>query len=361
MKILFVLEHYYPYIGGAERLFRELTIALVQQGYSVSVITTLHDSSLPSFEEDRGVSIYRVRCWNRYLFTLLSLPRIFHLARHSDLIHTTTYSAALPAWIVGRWLNKKVVVTFHEVWAKLWFKLPFISWWQKNLFYYYEQLILRCRFHRYVAVSKYTQHCLTQAGVPSGRLFQIYNGLAYESFRPYLCEPPTVFTYTYLGRLGISKGLDLLLPAAKQFSSKYPTTRLQLILPKTPSSFYQRIRRLIRELELEDHIKLFHNLSRVELYQTICQSSCVVIPSYSEGFCFAAAETMALGVPIISSQQGALQEVVSGRYIAMKNLTSSALQEALIKARQGEWDEIELQQFPLERSVGKYMEMYESL
>ncbi len=360
MKLVFVLEHYHPYIGGAEKLFTELTRALVNRGYAVTVITTLHDSSLPRAEIDHGVHVFRVNCWNRYLFTLLSLPVIFRQARRCDLIHTTTYNAAFPAWIVGKILNKKVVVTFHEVWGKLWFRLPFITRLQKTLFYTYEQLILRCRFHRYVAVSRYTQNCLQQFNAAKGRVVQIYNGLDYKAFRSYTPEPPTQFTYTYLGRLGISKGLDLLLPAAKEFSVANPYSRLQLILPQYPRSFYRRIRRWIAELELENHIDLYHNLPREALYQTIAQSSCVVIPSYSEGFCFAAAETMALGIPIVSSQQGALKEVVSGRYVAMEAMTSTALLEALHRAKEGKWVEKNLQHFPLDESVKQYLELYES-
>ena len=361
MKIVFVLEHYHPYIGGAEKLFTELSRALVKRGYAVTVITTLYDSSLPSVEIDQGVHIFRVKCWNRYLFTLLSLPLIYRHARGCDLIHTTTYNAAFPAWIAGKILNKKVLVTFHEVWGKLWFQLPFINGFQKSVFYAYEQLILRCRFHRYVAVSKYTQHCLQQYGTVGDRVVHIYNGLAYEAFRSYAPEPPTQFTYTFMGRLGISKGLDLLLPAAQEFFAAFPSSRLQLILPKYPQSFYQRIGRWIKDLGIEHHIKLYHNLSREALYETISQSSCVVIPSYSEGFCFAAAETVALGIPIVSSQQGALKEVVSGRYIAMEAMTSTALVEALYRAKEGKWEEKNLRHFPLEESVKQYLELYESL
>jgi len=361
MKILFVLEHYHPYIGGAERLFTQLTRTLAGKGYTVTVITTLHDPSLPALEEEHGVRIIRLRCWNRYLFTFLSLPKVFRQARHCDFIHTTTYNAALPAWIAGKLLNKKVVVTFHEVWAKLWFKLPFIKWWERMLFYYYEQFILQCRFDRYVAVSGYTNKSLQQVGIPAHKLITIYNGIDYDVFRAYRSKSPKIFTYTYLGRLGISKGLDLLLPAARQFSLKYPKSKLQLILPKYPRALYKRISNWIRELELEDHIMLFHNLPRAQLYETMCQSSCIVIPSYSEGFCFAAAETMALEIPIISSQRGALGEVVSGRYIAMEAMTSTALTEALIKAKNGRWREKPFKRFPHDRSVEQYLEMYESL
>ena len=33
MRVLFVLEHFHPYIGGAENLFKQLTEKLRKQGY----------------------------------------------------------------------------------------------------------------------------------------------------------------------------------------------------------------------------------------------------------------------------------------------------------------------------------------
>jgi glycosyltransferase involved in cell wall biosynthesis len=47
MKILFVLEHYPPYIGGAETLFGLLADQLVKHGHKVRVITTRFRSNLP--------------------------------------------------------------------------------------------------------------------------------------------------------------------------------------------------------------------------------------------------------------------------------------------------------------------------
>ncbi|MCB0599363.1 MAG: glycosyltransferase family 4 protein [Lewinellaceae bacterium] len=361
MKILFVLEHYYPYIGGAERLFTQLARTLVQSGYPVTVVTTRHDRSLPAREVLNGVRIFRVRCFNRYLFTLLSLPRILQQARDCSLIHTTTYNAALPAWLAGQLLRKPVVVTFHEVWGKLWWQLPFTGWWQKRGYYLYERLVLKLSFHRYIAVSHYTKNCLEQAGIPSGRIATIYNGLDYASFQSHRRIQPPVFTYTYFGRLGISKGLDLLLPAAQQFCSKYPESRLQLILPRKPKPVFKRVQRLIRQLKLDSHIVLLHDLPRRQLYRTLSSSSCVVIPSYSEGFCFAAAEAAALQVPTISSQRGALKEVVNGQYLPIKPLNATALSEALEKAANGQWQELPRKRFPLERTVEQHLELYRCL
>lgn len=358
MRILFVLEHYHPYIGGAEFLFTQLTRQLVKNGFQVTVITTRHDQSLAAAETLDDVRILRVRCHNRYLFTLFSLPHILKETRTSDLIHTTTYNAAFPAWLVGKILRKPVVVTFHEVWGKLWWQLPFISKWQKLGYYLYEQLVLKLSFHQYIAVSNYTKNCLEQAGVLPNRVKVIYNGLDEATFLPYQFRPPPTFTYTFFGRLGISKGLDLLLPAAQQFYAKYPKSRLQLIIPQYPKSMFRKIQQLIQKLKIDDHVIILHDLPRVELYQTLCHSSCVVIPSYSEGFCFAAAEAVALGVPVITSQKGALKEVVSGPFLEFIPFTVNGLVSALIKAAEEQWQEIPRRFFPIDKTINNYMDLY---
>ncbi|MCB0568818.1 MAG: glycosyltransferase family 4 protein, partial [Phaeodactylibacter sp.] len=142
MSILFVLEHFYPYIGGAERLFWELATALAREGYRVGVVTTRFRKGLPEEEEVSGVKIYRVNCRNRYYFTMASLPAIRRLLPDYGLVHTTSYNAALPAWIAARRSGKPVVVTFHEAWGPLWWRLPFASFPQRLAFYCWERLLL---------------------------------------------------------------------------------------------------------------------------------------------------------------------------------------------------------------------------
>ncbi|MEM9820534.1 MAG: glycosyltransferase family 4 protein [Bacteroidota bacterium] len=361
MKILFVLEHFYPYLGGAEQLFTELAKTLVRKGHSVTVVTTLYDPTLAKEEILEGVQIIRLNCFNRFGFTFLSLPRVLQIARQSDLIHTTTYNAALPAWLASRLLKKPVIITFHEVWGKLWMQLPFLPLWQRKIYQLFEGGILKLSFHRYIAVSRYTQKCLAQAGIPAKRIKAIYNGLDYATFAPHQPTPPKVFTYTYFGRLGISKGLDLLLPAAQGFYQKFPNSKLQLIIPQYPKAIFQAIKKRIHELKLDQHIRLLHDLPRQELYEKLCQSSCVVIPSYSEGFCFAAAEVVALGIPIISSQKGALKEVVSGRYLPIEPFETQALFVSLSQAIKGEWKEIPVRIFPLEKTVEQHVNLYSEI
>ena len=358
MKILFVLEHFYPYIGGAEKLFYVLTRELAKKGHEITVVTTRFEKNLPEEEILDGVKIVRVNCFNRFAFTVFSLPKVIRFARKSDLIHTTTYNAALPAALAGKLTGKPVFVTFHEVWGDLWKRLPFTTFLERNLFYYFEKMLLKLPFNKFIAVSNFTKNELIKNGILEGKIQMIYNGIDYDLFKKYSPTPPEVFTYTYFGRLGISKGLNLLIPAAADFRKSFPDSKLKLILPKYPEALFQTIMDLVEKHGLKDYIEFHHNLPREELYNQLLSSSCVVISSYSEGFCFAAAEAVALKIPIISSAQGALKETVSGKSIPLSAMTSEGLSEALKSAYLHQWHETPIRYFHLSESVDEYLELY---
>ena len=143
MKILYVVEHYHPYIGGVEKLFKTLCEEVAAQGDEVTVVTTLHNKRLQQKETLNGVSIRRIPVKNRYLFTFFGWIWILKYAKGKDLIHTTSYNAALPAFFTGLFMRKKVIVTFHEVWQEQWFEVPFLSAFERWGFFLYEKFILK--------------------------------------------------------------------------------------------------------------------------------------------------------------------------------------------------------------------------
>ncbi len=365
LHVLFVLENYWPNIGGVETLFVKLAESLSRQGHRVTVITTRLSKSDPPKHIDGNIQILRYRFFNRYFFTLFAIFPVLRHAGNCDIVHTTSYNAALPAYLGARLRGKKAIVTFHEVWADLWFQLPYMVKVAKWLHFLFEQMLLRLNFDCFVGVSESTSENLRKAGVAEKRIKTIYNGIDYQEFADNLGDnfklPPkltTAFTYTYFGRLGISKGLDILLQAAQVFHQKHPGTTLKLIIPKTPVDFFDLLLNDIEKKNLARHIKLLHHLSFDQLKAELTASDCVAIPSMSEGFCFAAVESIALGVPVISSDKAALQEVVSGRFIKMKALTPAALVEALEQAKAGQWQQSPIKKFNLQDTVAAYMELY---
>ena len=46
---------------------------------------------------------------------LASIPLGIKLAKDNDIIHTTTYNAAFPAFLIGKISRKKIIITVHEI------------------------------------------------------------------------------------------------------------------------------------------------------------------------------------------------------------------------------------------------------
>lgn len=361
MRILFVVEHFYPYIGGVENLFYALGKSLVEEGHQVGVVTTRHDSQLPQRDTIAGMEVHRVNAPNRFFFTLMAVPTVWRLSRRYHLIHTTSYNAAWPAWMAGKLSRKSVIITFHEVWGELWDALPWLSTWQKRLYKWYETRLLKLSFHRFVAVSQSTAQQLQKAGVTTTLIKTIYNGISYEDFAPYKSVPHDARTFCYFGRIGASKGLNLLLPAWAEFAKEHPEAHLKLIIPKYPKGWYNQLLQQIEALHIAQSLTIMHELPRPKLLQEVAQSGCVVIPSYAEGFCFVAAEAVALGVPIISSDRGALPEVVGGNTVQLEEQSVEALVKALQKAWRNSYEHRAIKRFPLSDTVAQYKALYTQL
>ncbi len=129
MRILMLAQFYPPTIGGEERHVRNLAIALVQRGHSVSVATLQHDNT-PAFELDEGVHVHRIRGSVQRLSVLfsyqdrqfappfadpellLALRRVI-LEEQPDIIHAHNWiiHSMLP---LKTWSKAKLVVTLHD-------------------------------------------------------------------------------------------------------------------------------------------------------------------------------------------------------------------------------------------------------
>ena len=358
MKILLVLEHYHPYIGGVEKLFKELSQSLASQGHSVRVVTTRFRKDLPLRENVQGVDIVRLPIANRYIFTFFGFFLGWKYSKGFDIIHTTSYNAALPASLMGLFRRRKTIITFHEVWGRLWFRLPMLSWAERILFFTYEQFVLRLPFTKFIAVSDFTARSLL-AYKTQHKVLRIYNGLEYQSSTAVPAAEGKSFLY--FGRLGVSKGLDVLLSACEILAEKEIPFSLTIVIPKVPSAFFNTITAQIATSNYRQNIIMKHQLSDGELQEEILSAGSIIIPSYSEGFCFAAAEVCALGKPVIHSGRGALPEVVSGRNIQLAHLDGSSLAQAMQDALQSKWQTAPARRFHLADTVAQYIAEYSQL
>jgi glycosyltransferase involved in cell wall biosynthesis len=369
MKILFVVENYYPHIGGVEAVFKNLTEGLAKKGHKVVVVT--HQlKGTKKFEIVKGIKIHRVSCFgSRYLFSFFSIPKAVKLAREADIIHTTTFNGALPAWIAAKLTGKKVVLTVHEVWINLWSKLADMSWLGKILHDFSERLIYLLRYDYYVAVSNSTKNQLIRIGIPEKKVSVVYNALDYWHFNPRKYSREKIrrkykldksFVYMTYGRPGVSKGIEYVIKAAATIKEKIHGSKLMLILSKDPAyrKQYNKIIHLIQKLQLQKDILLLPPVPWEEVPEYIKAADCIVVPSLSEGFGYTAAEASAMNVPVVATNTTSLPEVVSGKYILVEPKNSGQIAAAVERVYKGKYKVTKKKVFSLKRNIGGYLQIY---
>lgn len=372
MKILFVLEYYAPHIGGAEVLFKNLCEGLTSKGHDITV-ATLRLRGTQAFEIINGVKVYRVKVPQkgaRYWFTFLSIPRVFNLARKADLIHTTTYNGAFPAWLVARLMGKKVLITVLEIFGAHWKDFAGMNWLVAKLHQLLEHMVIALPFNRYISISRFTAKCLVMLGVNPRKIQVIYCGIDYMLFDPEKADGITIrqklnlgveFTYLYCGRPGISKGVEYLVQAVPLIKQTIPNSKLLLILANDPKDRYENIRRMIKDLNIEHSIILLDPVPRDELPSYIAAADCVVVPSLSEGFGFAAAEACAMDKPVVASNVASLPEVVSGKYILVEPKHTTAIAKAITSIYNRELSDSGKKTFSWDKCVDSYVKVYNEL
>lgn len=368
LKVLLVLEFFWPQVGGVETLFLDLAAGLAALGHQVTVLTTRLPGT-PGAETHRGVQIRRLGHPDRpsrYAFSLLAAPLAVQLARQADVIHTTTYTAALPAWIAGRVTGRPVVITVHELIGATWHALPGVSWPAAVAYRLLELTCVRLPFARAVAVSRATRNALRQAGVPDDRLGLVYNGV---NLHGWAAEPALVARVraeyaphgaplvTFYGRPGVTKGVEVLISAFALLLRVRPEARLLLILGQYPHERRALLETLARRT-LGGAVTVLDSVPRPSLPSYLVASDCVAVPSLTEGFGFSAAEAALLDVPVVASDAGSLPEVLSGRFLLVAPGDAPALAAGLLRALGGELPATPPRLFPAADMVSGYEHTY---
>lgn len=124
----------------------------------------------------------------------------------------------------------------------------------------------------------------------------------------------------------------------------------------------------IGQLGLGDHVMLTGEVERDEVYAALHAFDMFVMPSLWEGFCNAAVEAMAAGLPIVCSDISTLREVVgdTALYADPKDPSdmARAMTELLVmdSSTRNQWGEKAreraTERFTIERTAEKYVEAY---
>lgn len=373
--LLYVLDYYLPHKWGVETVFEQVITRSLKEGYQVIVLTSHYDPQLPKEEKSWLLTIIRTGkgrksfIWSGFwkgIQLLKTFPEI-------QLIHTSTYGGAIPASLLGRLFRKPVLLTVHEIFAQL--RKRYKSRKTARLYRSFEWLIFYLPFERYHCVSLYTLNSLRLVyGMPDEKLFLAYNGVDYDFWDPKKVSPEQKkqlqkqfwlegkWNLLYFGHTGISKGIDTLVAAIPEILALDP--EIQLIFNFIPAEreglIIKKIQTLLAELSPQERerVKLQYGLPKEELRALVASVQGVIAPSLSEGFGSVHTETLAMGIPLITTQVASLPEVVGGPVLFFAPWMVDELCKAVEKLKAGAYSPLPEKKFSRDEQYVALLKWY---
>ena len=249
---------------------------------------------------------------------------------------------------------------------------------------FYEWFIFTfLKYDYYLCVSNYTKNCMRiMYGIPDYKLQTVYNGIDYQFRDSSTLDDQIIkklkneynlnesFVGLYFWRLGLAKGIDVVLESIQWIVKKIPNYKQVFLVPKQqPSKIFglknsfdaNQIQEYIKQHKLEEHVVWIESCPREELKQWIGVSDVVLLPTRAEGFGFAISEVCALGKPLITTNVASVPEVVYGTVKFVEPGSSEDVVKAVQTMKDGQFNSIPPKKFERSDCIQKVETIYQRL
>jgi glycogen(starch) synthase len=313
-------------VGGLSRHVFELSRALVAGGFSVEVLTCGGDK-LPEREIMEGIGVWRVIPYagaeerdfidwvQRLNFALLEKGAILANRRGGfDLIHAHDWLVAFAARALKHIYTIPLLATIHAteygrnngLHTQEQRQISNVEWW------------LTYEAWKVICCSRYMQEELQHVfRLPPDKLTVIPNGISLaidmnmeateKILLPESFYDPLARMIFYIGRLVPEKGVQVLLDAAPVILKSFP--RACFVVAGTgPFADYLKIK--AAELGLADKVYFTGYIDEQTKNYLYRSATVSVFPSLYEPFGIVALEAMVMGIPLVVSSCGGLDEIV---------------------------------------------------
>lgn len=321
LRVLYVLDFFHPHIGGVPTVFRNLCQEVVRLGHDVTVVTSKERDS-KKFEVWNGIKIHRFGR-TREQFLLGASAYLMSSRDRYDVVHTCTYSAMIPSFLFSSTTRTPSVISVYEVWSlKEW--VEFAS--HKGPFYFLEERTLfSLPFDKYIIAAEHTRKDLREIiGVPESKMEKIMPGIDSSIFSPRAKRDRAAFRRDhgirndevigcFVGKATVFKGIEYMLDgleaALKKTGNKF---RFVFLLSRSHESGYKNfIKRVNSSKTLKDGIILAEPSAEHSFTSRLMAASdFLVMPSLTEGFGLAVAESVSVGTPVVVTKGTCLEEIV---------------------------------------------------
>ena len=374
MKICMILPHFYPYVGGGEKLFYDLGKGLVARGHEVRVVTMCVDDEYTGHKKIDGMDVWYCKWKAMFDHPIISSKDVEEHVKWCDIVHASIFTPAHIASKLARKYHKPSVLTVHEVRGTKWYwTTDFVH---ATGFLMVEEYSCRQPFDVYHAVSDSTKRDFHKFCGKDKKVIRVYNAnemnpkIAENSridVREYFDIPQTDKVFLYYGRPGQTKGIYVYLNAIRRLRERNVSLdgyKFCFILGAEPADLRRKYIKNIHKYGLEDIMLIRDSLPREDLSRCIQQADCVVVPSLTEGFGFSALEACQMGQKLIYSDGCSLPEVVYGKCLGFRNRDDHDLADKLQSViEQGDeaFDTIPEKHFTYESMIEGIIKIYQDL
>jgi glycosyltransferase involved in cell wall biosynthesis len=314
-----VIPSFFPLIGGAETQARQLSVALLERGWHVRVLTRRDpgvDGQRSSRCEDvGGVPVHRIA--SRGPGKIASLQYLVgglrNLAREGrgDIYHAHDIGTpGLLAAVASRLFDGRSVVklrTGASIYRRRLRRGP-TGWMFRGLLRLHDRIIV---------VNREVEDLLIELGVPRHRVVRIPNGIDGNVFgrsgasekrsaRINLSLPVDGTVVLSVGRLTAVKGIDLLIEAWALLPERIRADSTLLVVGDGPAR--ADLARLAQARNVCDSVRLVG--ARPEVLDYYRAADIFVLPSRTEGLSNALLEAMASELPVVATAVGGAPDVV---------------------------------------------------
>jgi len=372
-EILFLLDYYVPHRWWIENVFEHLIDWLLEKWYKITLITSRFDNELKKHEKIWNLTIYRVWKWRKWFFFkwFVKACEVLRKNKNIKIIHSSSYTSAIPASILSKLFHKKSVATIHEIFGKLWKELkPRHS---RRIFELFEWLMIKFPHDIYHCVSLYTLNSLrVKWWISDKKLHLIHNGVdndfwnmnnvqkseINERKKKYLWDDS--YLISYYGHAWKTKWIDLLVDAIPQILEENPDAKLLFnIIPSKRSEFIiERINYISKQLKAENRVQIFRGFPKEDLRIFVACADIIIAPSLAEWFWSVHSEACAMWKNLITSNLAAVPEVVSGNVILMSPPSAKWICESIQKIRNRDFEKIPEKKFNWDYMINNIESLY---
>jgi len=345
MRILHVVQGYFPAIGGTERLIQKVSEQLVARyqdevtvytttAYNCELFCRRDQPELPSGTEIiNGVTIHRFPVFNRFnrLRRLLAGGAYFLRLPYNDWVRTWYNGPIVPGMTEAISRSGAEVIAassfpllhmYYALWGAKKAKVPIIlngGIHPDDSFGFNRPMIYRAiqGADGYIANSTFEREFLLGRGISREKISVIGAGVDLDAFKGAAGKDirdrfgwGNRLVVAFVGQQVPHKGIDLVLQAMKRIWEDMPDTCL--LIAGSETSYSRVINQLIAEFppNRKKQIAVITNFSEEEKPTIFASCDVLAFPSRLESFGMVFLEAWAVGKPVVGTRAGAVPSIV---------------------------------------------------